>query len=437
MFPFIRDSGPFLNLLPFPTGGNAAPAPAITVGPTWTDNGDGTATVTFTTSIAATGGIDYGASSGVYTASSMTFTPTTTFNLTVPESPGTEFGAWYWRIYLITAAGFSGYVGAEEFDSISPVLSSATDGTPTTTGATSATVDTNCGTGTIYWCLVTNGGSATNAQIIAGTGGNIVAGTADSQSVVATGTQTFDVTGAAAATTYQIKTLHVASGAESNQDSVSLVTIAAGNDYALSANIWAKTANSGTTITRTLPGVPAAGSLAVCFGFLTGSETVSSLVDDFGDGVSWTEATNSPFAWTNLGSGPLVCYYKFVGTPSGGGSTVTLTKSGTGSGEFYTATYTVSGIGSLDGTATVAQGNSAAPAPGAITKTAKGLVLGFAQCVASQPTAQTSPAYTKQASSNGLLSSAVEDLIPAAGGSFNPDWTAASQQWAAMGIAFK
>lgn len=106
-------------------------------------------------------------------------------------------------------------------------LSNAADGTPTADGATDATVDTDCPDGTLYWAAVTNAGSATDAQIIAGSGGDIVA--AGNQAVTASGTQTVSsITGLSASTAYQIKYLQrSADSIDSSQASVDLTTASA------------------------------------------------------------------------------------------------------------------------------------------------------------------------------------------------------------------
>jgi len=106
-----------------------------------------------------------------------------------------------------------------------PLLTVAADGTPTSDGATGASVDTDTGNGRLYWAVVTDGGSATTGQIKAGTGGNIVA--AGNQAVTASGTQTFNITGLSAATQYQIKTVQMsAANIDSAQASVGLLTTA-------------------------------------------------------------------------------------------------------------------------------------------------------------------------------------------------------------------
>lgn len=109
-----------------------------------------------------------------------------------------------------------------------PALSNPTDGTPTSDGTDDATVDTDVGNGTLYWAVVTDGGEATDAQIKAGSGGDIVSGVFGSQSVSGTGTQTVaEITGLEAATDYEILFLQTNSiGSDSAQSEVALQTTA-------------------------------------------------------------------------------------------------------------------------------------------------------------------------------------------------------------------
>lgn len=116
-------------------------------------------------------------------------------------------------------------------DAIAPTLSNASDGTPTADGADDPSVDTNEGNGTLYWAVLTNGGSCTDAQLKAGSGGNIVAGKAGNQAVSGTGTQiTSDITGLSPSTDYEIVFLHRdAAGNDSSQATVGLTTTAGGS----------------------------------------------------------------------------------------------------------------------------------------------------------------------------------------------------------------
>lgn len=147
----------------------------------------------------------------------------------------------------------TGRVGSAPADVTAPTLSSATAGTPTTDGATSFGVTTNEGNGTLYWAVVTNGGSCTDAQLKAGSGGNIVAGKAGSQVVSGTGAQTVtSVTGLSSSTTYQIKFLHRdAAGNDSSQASVSLTTTASDANWANVTLLVGNNSgtNGGTTFT--------------------------------------------------------------------------------------------------------------------------------------------------------------------------------------------
>jgi hypothetical protein len=110
-------------------------------------------------------------------------------------------------------------------EDFTPVLFNPTAGTPTDEGTVGATVDTNRSGGILYYVVVTNGGSCTAAQLKAGSGGNIVAGSGASQSVEAIGTQVLGtIVGLAEGTTYQIKMLHNRLGLDSAQASASFVT---------------------------------------------------------------------------------------------------------------------------------------------------------------------------------------------------------------------
>lgn len=106
-----------------------------------------------------------------------------------------------------------------------PLLTAAADGTPTADGATGASVDTDIGNGRLYWAVVTDAGVATTGQIKAGAGGDIVV--AGNQAIIASGTQTFNITGLTAATAYQIKFVQMnAANTDSAQASVNLTTTA-------------------------------------------------------------------------------------------------------------------------------------------------------------------------------------------------------------------
>lgn len=121
---------------------------------------------------------------------------------------------------------FSEFIGSRTGSQVTlPHLIEPSAGTIGATELTDATVITDLVYGTLYAAVVTNGGSATDAQIIAGTGGNIVDTAVANQDVTSEGTQTIaSILGLTAATTYQLKFLHVISGGNSLQSSVSFTT---------------------------------------------------------------------------------------------------------------------------------------------------------------------------------------------------------------------
>lgn len=104
-----------------------------------------------------------------------------------------------------------------------PALTNPNAGTPTSSGTTNATVDTTVGDGTLYWAVVPDAGTATDAQIKNGGGTVIVRG---QQSVSGTGTQTIAaITGLVTATSYEILFIQTNSiGSDSAQATVGLTT---------------------------------------------------------------------------------------------------------------------------------------------------------------------------------------------------------------------
>ena len=110
-------------------------------------------------------------------------------------------------------------------DSTAPVLSSPSMASLTYQGGV-PTVTTNEANGTLYYAVLTDGGSATNAQIKAGTGGNIVSGKAGNQAVTTTGVQTFSaVTGLSDLTSYEVVFLQTdTAGNDSTQSTAGFTT---------------------------------------------------------------------------------------------------------------------------------------------------------------------------------------------------------------------
>lgn len=98
-------------------------SPSIVLGPTWVDNEDGTATVTFTTNVPCFSGIDYGSSPSTYTSSAFNYSTyptlesTTSHVIQVPEV-GTLNGTFYYKVWVGTET-YSDYVGIEQTGQIS------------------------------------------------------------------------------------------------------------------------------------------------------------------------------------------------------------------------------------------------------------------------------------------------------------------------------
>lgn len=276
------DAGYILRVLLTASNGVGSPEPqvisaptvavpdalAVTVGPTWVDNENGTATISVTFNRACYCGADANTNGGSptsdYNESALSYTNndpddagglllSDTHAFTFPEqqgspSPTLADGSYPWRLAAAVASAVSmPYVAAEQVGTIAnaaPVLSfgSPTTLTATSDGATGNQIITSESGGTLYWAVVTNGGSVTAAQLKAGSGGNIVdpsasptevAGSpqvyAGSQAVSASGLQTLpNITGLLPSTTYQVKYLHTdALGKDSAQASAGLTTAAA------------------------------------------------------------------------------------------------------------------------------------------------------------------------------------------------------------------
>ena len=94
MFPFIRDSGPFLNLLPFPTGGSGLSVISASAEVT------GTTEITFTlTTSYAYAGVEWGVNPA-YTWSSFDASQSTSHTIIVDAADGVTDGVTYaWRPY--------------------------------------------------------------------------------------------------------------------------------------------------------------------------------------------------------------------------------------------------------------------------------------------------------------------------------------------------
>jgi hypothetical protein len=202
-------------------------------------------------------------------------------------------------------------------DTTPPTLSNPSDGTPTADGATGPSVDTNEGNGTLYWAVLTNGGSCTDAQLKAGSGGNIVAGRAGSQAVSGTGTQvTADITGLSSATDYEIVWLHRdAAGNDSAQATVGLTT-AAGADITVVDYQESTFSDSGTADELAGSVSWQTGDIILVFGGISNNDSGDTLGVPTVSGLSFSQlaAVN-----VNAGSDDATVYL-WSATAAGNGS---------------------------------------------------------------------------------------------------------------------
>ena len=190
----------------------------------------------------------------------------------------------------------------------------------------------------------------------------------------------------------------------------------------------------GSSVTLTLGSNPIPGNLVVIFWLdVGGALTGSPIADTFGDGVPWTPILGAPVGSGHLAQG----WYKVVGK-SVSGNTVSVSTSIVSASQIYGAEYQ-GNVQQLvvDGTATSNTGvSSANPDPGSITtKGQASLVVGYTFCSGIAPSAGSG--FTIQSSSAALGNTAVEDQFTTSAGTYDPNWTAASQAaWAAIGVAF-
>lgn len=192
---------------------------------------------------------------------------------------------------------------------------------------------------------------------------------------------------------------------------------------------------TGTTAVKAFVNVPTTGNLLVCCIGGASFLTVSTVTDDIGDGVSWS-AGGAHNAGTNT-STDLNMYYKVVGTPSGGGKTVTVTMSG--SGIKMIAIKELSGNASsslIDGTPLAVSGSSANFSIGSITLTDASYVVGFVQNNdGSNPTAGSGFGNLTAMAVDGA--GALEDMVGVAGSQTVAFTHAASDTWDGIAVAFK
>jgi hypothetical protein len=189
-----------------------------------------------------------------------------------------------------------------------------------------------------------------------------------------------------------------------------------------------------------LVNVPTAGNVVVvCTAVADHLQTIS-MSDDFSDGNSWNTLIG-PITELN-DDAALYIFWKAIGTPSGGGKTVTATASGSANVVLSVVEYAVD-VGvtwASDGSASSTEQTATDPTPGAINTTgSNGVVIGY--CIHTNSTALTSVAgFTSRVQLTGsaaMRNEDIEDQITTASGSYTAGWTAASQLWRALAGAIK
>jgi hypothetical protein len=191
----------------------------------------------------------------------------------------------------------------------------------------------------------------------------------------------------------------------------------------------------GTSVALAFTSVPTAGSILIAGGFNNGAaKTLNLPTDDSGDGVSWTLGKNSS------AGGAVDCnmstYYKVMGTPSGGGKTVTITGTNGGIVLFIAEFNGNAASSNVDGTPTANSGSGSPSAPGTVTTTrTNGLVVGMTSTSSGTPTA-VAP-FTRRSVNTTYQPIAIEDYYPSAAGPYDANMTNGGVGWNAIGIAFK
>ena len=181
--------------------------------------------------------------------------------------------------------------------------------------------------------------------------------------------------------------------------------------------------------------VPIAGNLLVCYAELGNSGGTGGIGDDIGDSVSWSQ-----FAIKANATEGVKCYgwWKVVGTPSGGGKTVTVSASPNEPISLVIAEYqsSVGGITwGLNGTAIQTSGSGSNPALGTISMSGDPSTVN--SFISSDTAVATAGAgFTRQTTVTHFGDDAVEDLFTT-GTSQAVAWVGSLGNWTGLAGAFK
>lgn len=212
-------------------------------------------------------------------------------------------------------------------------------------------------------------------------------------------------------------------------------------DYSGTATItlqqaWTHTNDGyGNHITKALVNVPTANSVVVVI--VTNNTGMDPLTptDDFGDSGTWTVAQSYVSA---LFGYSIHAWFKQVGTPSGGGKSVTVTSSSINDIIIQMAEYAVSAAGTwaLDTQNSLVAQYGTTIDTGALTTTSAGIIVGSTLSVATPTLTGVGFASASSASFNGITTF-VADKISTAAGLHNSTWSVAEENWSAGQFAIK
>lgn len=205
-----------------------------------------------------------------------------------------------------------------------------------------------------------------------------------------------------------------------------------------------KSDGTGSQVVLTMTTQPEPGSLLVALmsnGDAGGDITVSSFSDDIGDAGAWTPFSTNPVPIT-LGSGiNYRGWWKVVGTPSGGGSAVQCTITGTQALMLFVAEYgdDVAPVAwsVIDGPIFDRNVSPNFPADaGDVTVPGAAVLVGFSANQNQHWNAGTG--FTRWQTSGVWKADAVEDRLVTTGGTYAIDWSTSTDDdtWVALGIAF-
>lgn len=200
---------------------------------------------------------------------------------------------------------------------------------------------------------------------------------------------------------------------------------------------------TGSTAPLVLTNVPAAGNLLVAFA-TTGDGSAWSAMgisDNIGDAGTWVPFTPAYIGLNHADSSQRIFgWYKIVGTPSGGGKTITSAFTGVAQMTLFAGEYGDDAgpvTWTVDGTQVSAFGLDTLPNAGSITTTGTNSVIIGAIEAGGGPLS-VGTGFTSRQTSLSWNNYLIQDRAAATATSYAVDTTSPSDQaWGAMGIAFK